>query len=84
MTLVADWKLLADAERQLLFLNYIDVTSLRINLLLYSSSRRLAIVIELTFLLEEKFTFWKLEKTSKYADPVPCCNFSGRNTYFFS
>ena len=42
------------------------------------------IIIELTYLLEEKFTFWKLEKTSKYADLVACCKFSGWNTYFFA
>ena len=84
LTLVADWKLLADVDRQLLFLSYIDVTSLFTNLLLYSNSRRLVIIIALTYLLEENFTFWKLEKTSKYADLAACCKFSGWNTYFLA
>ena len=84
LTLVADWKLLTDVESQLLFLNYIDTTSLCINLLLYSNSRRIVIIIDLTYLLEEKFTLWKLENTSKYADLVACCKFSGWNTCFFA
>ena len=42
------------------------------------------IYIELTYLLDEKFKFWNLEKTFKYIDLVDCCRFFGWNTYFIA
>ena len=67
-----------------MFPKHIAATTMRPDLVLYSNSKRIQKIFELTCLMEENFAFRNIEKTSKYADPVTAFVSSGWNTYLFA
>ena len=61
-----DWVMLVDLESQLVVPTFLAVTALRPDVLIFSKSKRLVILIELTSPCEENFESWHKKKISKY------------------
>ena len=79
-----DWLLLADIDRQLKFPSHICDTNLRPDIVLYSNSRRILIIIELTCPCEQNMVSANVFKTTKYSDLVARCKKAGWEVFFFA
>ena len=84
LSLASDWILVADIDRQLKFPAHIASTSLRPDIVIFSSSKRIVIIIELTCPSEENISYWNAEKTSKYRFLVSLCKKAGWDVKFFA
>ena len=64
--LTADWKLLSDLGDKLVFPSFIAITRLRPDIVLFSTSIKTVIILELTCLCEENMEEWHQKKFFKY------------------
>ena len=80
----SDWVLLVDDKQQLVFPAHISSTKLRPDIILYSNSKRLLIIIELTCPCEEHIYERHLEKSDRYCSLVHECIAAGWATSFFA
>ena len=78
-----DWHLLADVDRQLKFPDHISNTTLRPDIVIYSNSRRILIIIELTCPCEQNIDSAHATKTAKYSVLVTICKQAGWEVHFF-
>jgi ubiquitin C-terminal hydrolase len=79
-----DWNLLTDLGKQLKFPTHIIITSLRPDLVIFSDSSKILIIIELTCPCEENIDCRHTEKTIKYSDLVADCIRRGWKVFFFA
>ena len=80
----ADWKLLADLGKRLVFLDHIHVTSLRPDIVIFSNTEKIIIMVELTCPSEENFQARHEDKLDKYDDLKTSCIASGWKCYMFA
>ena len=79
-----DWHLLADVDRQLKFPSHIANTILRPDIVIYSNSLRILIIIELTCPCEQNIDSAHSIKTAKYSVLVTLCRQAGWEVHFFA
>ena len=79
-----DWILLADLNETLVFPEFIAITSLRPDMVLFSKTIKRVILIELTCPSEENMEERHEAKTNKYAHLVELCNLGGWVCDFFA
>ena len=79
-----DWVFLVDLKRQLVFPSHICVTRLRPDIVLFSNSSRLLIIIELTAPCEENIAERHMFKLDHYSALVQECIGNGWQTSFFA
>jgi hypothetical protein len=81
---IKDWEMLVDLEKQLKFPQWIFSTKLRPDMVLYSTSKKILVIIELTCPSEENIELRHAEKTAKYEDLEMECRKNGWKTRFFA
>ena len=79
-----DWVLLSDLNVTLIFPEFIAITSLRPDIVIYSKKPKRVILIELTCLSEENMEERHEAKTKKYAHLVELCKLGGWVCDFFA
>ena len=72
-----DWILLDDLRRRLVFPAHIAQTSKRPDIVLYSSSTRALVMVELTCPCEENFDFQHRKKLDRYDKLKNDCEMNG-------
>ena len=63
----SDWKLLSDCNSSLVIPPFITISTLRPDILLYSTKTRTVVIVELTCPCEENMETWHTKKFDKYA-----------------
>ena len=76
--------MLVDLDRQLKFPPHIFSTTLRPDFVIYSETKKLLIIIELTYPCEENIAHWNILKTTKYKCLVDGCKSRGWVVHFFA
>ena len=82
--LTADWKLLSDLGDKLVFPSFIAITRLRPDIVLFSTSIKTVIILELTCPCEENMEEWHQKKFFKYDPLTTSIRYSGWTVYFFA
>ena len=80
--LTADWKLLSDLGEKLFF-PFIPITCLRPDIVLFSTSIKSVIILELTCPCEENTEEWHQKKFFKYDPLTTSISCNGWSVYFF-
>ena len=80
----ADWNLRFDLDEPLVIPSFLSVSSLRPDILLFSCSTRMVIIIELTCPCEENMSQWHEEKSQKYHSLCTSIRSNNWSVYFFA
>ena len=80
--LTADWKLLSDLGDKLVFPSFIAITRLRPDIVLFSTSIKTVIILELTCPCEENMEEWHQKKFFKYDPLATSIRYNGWSVYF--
>ena len=79
-----DWCVLVDLDKQLKFPEKIAITKMRPDMVLYSDTAKMVIMIELTCPVEGNIECRHQEKTGKYEELVQECRTNGWKVWFFA
>ena len=82
LTRAADWELLTDTDGSLSFPSHIAVTTKRPDIVIYSPTKRIVVLIELTCPIEDNIAgAYASSKSERYKSLVQDCIANGWNTY---
>ena len=81
--LTADWKLQSDLGDKLVFPSFIAITCLRPDIVLFSTSIKTVIILELTCPCDENMEEWHQKKFFKYDPLTTSVRCNGWSVYFF-
>ena len=79
-----DWVFLSDLDRRLVFPLHVATTGLRPDIVIYSNSTKVVIMIELTCPCEENFQVRNLAKLARYNDLKADCETNGWRAYLYA
>ena len=79
-----DWVLLSDLESTLVIPPAIAISQLRSDILLYSTTTKIVIIIALTCPCEEKMESWNATKFGKYDPLCPTIKTNSWSVHFFA
>ena len=82
--LTTDWKLLSDLGDKLVFFSFIAIICLRPDIVLFSTSIKTDIILELTCPCEENKEEWHQKKFFKYDPLTTSIRYIGWSVYFFA
>ncbi|XP_065191376.1 uncharacterized protein LOC135822521 isoform X1 [Sycon ciliatum] len=85
LSAASDWKLLVDSvSAKISFPSCVALTTLRPDIVLYSTSRRIVFWMELTVCAEDRFSVSNSRKDRRYADLADQCRANGWQVVSFS
>ena len=85
LSAASDWKLLVDSvNAKISFPSCVALTTLRPDIVLYSTSRRIVFWMELTVCAEDRFSVSNSRKDRRYADLADQCRANGWQVVSFS